>query len=409
MKKDYITMSQKESMKIHVIQKVNEKLITQKQAADSLKYSIRHIRRMLKSYRNKGISALIHHSRGIPSPKRTPQNEIDAIIRLYKHKYTGFRPTHFAEMLSEGENIHRSKETIRQLLINYELWFSKPRKKKHRKQRPRMSHAGMLVQMDGSHDPWFENRGPLCVLMSFIDDATSTVYAKFYHYEGTMPALDALIGYIHKYGIPMALYADLHQTYHVNNKQPTIEEQLNNTVPVTKFESAAQNLGIAITPAYSPQAKGRVERLFGTLQNRLKSELRLHKIASVEDANSFLPGFLTRFNRRFSQKYLAKGNMHRDALPTSVLRKILAVKTIRHLANDFTLRHNNHIFQVLESTIHKKLTVVETTNGKIYIKDQLNRDLKFKLLKKLENTYPHITTKWNVPKINLLTLKEIHA
>lgn len=409
MKKDYITMSQKESMKIHVIQKLNEKLITQKQAAQSLDYSVRHVRRMLSSYRKNGIPALIHHSRNVPSPKKTPQKEIDAIIHLYQHKYIGFRPTHFAEMLAEQENIHRSKETIRQLLISYECWLSKPRKKKHRKQRPRMSHSGMLVQMDGSHDPWFESRGPRCVLMSFIDDASSTVYAKFYPYEGTMPALDVLTGYIQRHGIPLALYADLHQTYHVNNKQPTIEDQLNNTVPLTRFEAAVQNLGISITSAYSPQAKGRVERLFGTLQNRLKSELRLHDIASIDDANRFLPGFLARFNRRFARKNLSAGDMHRDPLPTAVLRKILALTTTRHLANDFTISYNNHLFQILEPTIHKKLIVVETTTGKIYIKDRLGKELKFKLLKKPATSYSHIETKWILPRINRLTMKEIYA
>jgi hypothetical protein len=364
---------------------------------------------MLKNYRKKGIFALIHQSRGKISPKKLSQAEINKITGLYKNKYAGFKPTHFTEMLCENENIRRSKETIRKILIDYELWVPKPKKKKHRKQRERMPCAGMLVQMDGSLDPWFENRGPKCVLMGIIDDATSTVYAKFFPYEGTMPALDVLIGYIQKYGIPLNIYADLHQTYHVNNKLLSIDDQLNNIFPLSKFQSAAQELGIQVKPAYSPQAKGRIERLFGTLQNRLKSELRLHKIASIEEANLFLPRFLSRFNKRFAKKHLAQGNMHRDAIPMVVLRKILAVKTTRHLQNDFTVRHNNHIFQITEPTIHKKVTVIETTNGKIFIKDQNNKDLKHKLIKKLKTFQTQRKTNWILPKVNPLTLKEIYV
>ena len=402
-------MNRKETLKIHVIQKVVEKLITQAKAAKALKCSDRHLRRMLKAYKKDGIYALVHQSRGKPSPKKMPQNEINEIVNLYKNKYTRFKPTHFSEMLSEFENIHRSKEKIRQILIDYEFWLSKPKKKKHRKQRERKSHSGMLVQMDGSVDPWFEDRAPKCVLMSLIDDTTSTVYAKFYAYEGTMPALDALTGYIQKYGIPLALYTDLHQTYHVNNKQVTIEDQLNNTIPLSKFESAAQDLGVQIILAYSPQAKGRVERGFQTFQDRLKSELRLHKISSIEEANAFLPGFLIRFNKRFSRKYLAKGDIHRDALPLFTLRNILAIKDERHIQNDFTVRYKNHIYQIMESTIYKKATIVEATNGKLYIKDRNNKSLKFKLIKKLTKNRLNIKTKWILPEINNLTLKEVYA
>lgn len=410
MKKGLITMSRKESLKIHIIQKVAENLISQVKAAEALQCSDRHIRRLFKAYKRSGINALIHQARGRSSPKKIPAAEIQKIVSLYKTRYIGFKPTHFSEMLAENEHIYRSKETIRKIMINYEFWLSKPKKEKHRKQRTRKTHAGMLIQMDGSIDPWFEDRAAECVLMSLIDDATSTVYARFYPYEGTMPALDVLTRYIQKYGIPLALYTDLHQTYHVNNKKMTIEDQLNNRTPITRFESAVQDLGIHISLAYSPQAKGRVERFFGTFQNRLKSELRLHKIASIKDANAFLPSFLARFNKRFAKKHLAQGNIHKDPLPTSVLRNILAIKTERSIANDFTLRHNNHIFQILESTIHKKAIVVETVTGKLFINGLNNKKLKFKLLKKLTHKQGlNIKTKWLTPRINHMTLKEVYV
>jgi transposase len=408
MQKEIITMSTKESVKIHIIQKLNEKLISQVEAAQTIDYSTRHIRRILRSYQKYGIKALIHRSRGKPSPKKLSLQKITQIVNLYKSKYVKFTPTHFTEMLNESEGISISKEKVRQILIDYEFWVNKPRRFKHRKQRPRMSHSGMLVQIDGSHDPWFEDRGPRCVLMSMIDDATSLIYSKFYHYEGTMPALDCLIGYIQKYGIPMALYSDRHPTYHGNaNKKQSIEDQLNNQYPLSRFQQSAQELGIKIIPAYSPQAKGRVERSFGIFQNRLKSELRLHKIGSIEQANAFLPNFLNRYNNRFAKKQLAQGDIHKDPLPTAILRKILASKENRHLANDFTIRYNNHIFQITEPTIHKHLTVIETTTGQIYIKDLKDNELKFKLIKKPQTQEALFKTKWILPRINTLTLKEI--
>ena len=410
MRQGLITMSTKESKKIHVIQQVIEKCITQAAAAAILSLSQRHVRRLVKNHKNDGIYALIHKSRGKPSCKKLPENIKDQIINLYKNKYTLFKPTHFTEKLNEEENIKVSKETVRQILIMQELWLDKPKKKKHRKQRQRKTHKGMLVQVDGSVDPWFEGRGPICVLISFIDDASSLVYAKFYEYEGTLPVMDALIGYIQEYGIPMALYTDLHQTYHVNNKTMTIEDELNNNIPVTKLEEAIAELGINITLAYSPQAKGRVERFFQTFQDRLKSELRLHKIDNIKDANIFLKKYLKSFNKKFAHPDLPHGDIHKPALPVAVLRKLLVVKHECHVSNDFTIRHNNHIYQILEPTIQKKVFLIFDTKGKTYIKEQNGKYLKFKFLKKLqsksflERKFATLNT-----KIDPVSLKETHA
>ncbi len=410
MDKGLITMSVKESNKIHVIQQVNEKQLTQIAAAKLLKLSERHVRRLISSFRKHGISVLIHRSRGRPSPKRTPMKTQEKIIKLFKNKYQRFSLTHFTEKLNEDEKIKISKETVRHILIMHETWLDKPRKTKLRKQRQRMTHKGMLVQMDGSVDPWFEERGPKCVLMSLIDDASSTVYAKFYEYEGTLPALDALTGYIQKYGIPMALYTDLHQTYHINNKTISVQDQLTNNAPLTKLEEAVAQLGITITLAYSPQAKGRVERFFQTFQDRLKSELRLHKINNIKDANKFLNSYLPIFNKKFSKPDLPHGDIHKPALPTSTLKKILALNHSCSVYKDFTIRHNNHIFQITEPTIQKTVILSHTTNGKTYIKEPKGKLLKFKLLK-IVPAKSHLEKKFSnyKPQIDSLTLKEVYA
>jgi transposase len=406
--KGLLTMSSKESLKIHVIQKVDEKLMKQKNAAKALRCTQRHIRRMLANYRKYGIQALIHRSRGLPSPNKVTEEEINKITRLYRTDYAGFGPTLFKEKLEE-KGIYRDKETIRQILINDESWIDRPKKKKHRKQRARMPNSGMLVQLDGSHDDWFENRAPKCVLMAYIDDATSQVYSKFYEYEGTLPALDSFIGYIQKYGIPLALYADLHQTYKVNNKKITIEDELNNNYPLSRFQQAVQELGVQIIPAYSPQAKGRVERLFRTLQDRLKKELRINKISSIRDANKFLPAFLKEYNKKFSKKYLSQGDVHKPALPTSVLRKSLCLKIKRSVANDFTVKNENFVYQIKESTLSRTVTVEKHTNGLLLIKDKHDRPLKYKTIKKPENIKKEANGKWDMPKIDPISRKEIYA
>jgi len=408
MQKGLITMSKKESLKIHVIQKVDEKLMKQKNASKALKCTESHIRRILVKYRKYGIESLIHKSRGKSSPKGVPKDEVDIITNLYRTEYSGFGPTFFSEKLEE-HNIFRNKETIRQILINDESWADKPKKKKYRKERERMPNAGMLVQVDGSHDNWFENRAPKCVLMAYIDDATSQMYCKFYEYEGTLPALDSFIGYIQKYGIPLALYADRHQTYKVNNKKLTIEDELNNNYPLSKFQEAIQELGVQIIPAYSPQAKGRVERLFRTLQDRLKKELRINNISNIRDANKFLPTFLRAYNKRFAKKHLSQGDIHKPVLPVSILRKNLCVKIKRTVGNDFTVRNDNFIYQIKEATLSKTVTIEFHTNGLLLIKDNHDKSLKYTTIKRPEDIKREANGKWDMPKIDPISRKEVYA
>jgi hypothetical protein len=292
----------------------------------------------------------------------------DKIAAIYQKDFLGYKPTFFCEKLESEHSISISKESTRHILINYGFWEPKHKKKKHRTKRERKHHAGELVQYDGSVHQWFEGTEGYCVLMLFIDDATSRVYARFYTYEGTIPAMDSFRRYIQSYGIPLALYTDLHSTYRINNKKLSLEEQLAGQKAHTQFSRALKELSVTIIPAFSPQAKGRVERSFQTVQDRLCKELRRHKISTLRHANDFLPGFLKDHNRRFAVHPTANVNLHRPALPAHALAKILCLKKERSIDNDFTIRHNNRIFQLQQSTIAKKAIVEEHLNGNTVIR-----------------------------------------
>lgn len=230
--------------------------------------------------------------------------------------------------------------------------------------------------MDGSHHDWLEGRGPWCVLMAYIDDATSEVYARFYSYEGTMPAMHSFMGYIKRYGIPQSLYLDRHSTYKSQAK-PSIEEQLKGIAPMSQFERAATECGVDVIHAYSPQAKGRIERLFGTFQDRLVKEMRLVGVKTLEDANTFMEGYLPVYNKRFSLPAAESVDIHRPIPKGIDLKKILCIRTERVLRNDFTVAHNSNLYQVKENSKAKKVIVEERINGLMYITDQ-GRPLKYK-------------------------------
>jgi hypothetical protein len=219
-----------------------------------------------------------------------------------------------------------------------------------------------MIQVDGSRHDWFEGRGPVCVFMGYIDDATSKVYGRFYEYEGTLPAMDSFRRYIRKYGIPMSLYMDKHSTYK-STGEPTIEEQLNGTEPMSEFGRTLKELGVELIHAHSPQAKGRVERLFNTLQDRLIKEMRLSGISSIAEANAFLKEYLPVYNGRFAKKAAQRENLHRPIPKGLSLHRILCIKTERTVRNDFTIAHDRKLYQIEEAVKTKKLIVEEYTDG----------------------------------------------
>ncbi len=354
---------QKELKRLYVIHRVLNGEITQVKASEMLSLSGRQIRRIIERIRQEGDNGIIHKSRGRISNRAKSQKLKGKLIELYRQKYMGFGPALTAEKLSEENGIELSKERVRTYLIEAGLWEQGRKSRTHRQWRPRKEPCGEMVQMDGSHHKWFEDMGGESVLMAYIDDATSRAYFRFYEYEGTIPAMDSFLRYIRKYGIPMSIYLDRHTTYK-STAAPTIEEEINGQQPLSEFGRALKELGVEIIHAYSPQAKGRIERLFKTLQDRLVKELRIRKINTIEQANKFLDShYLKEFNLKFSVDATNKGNLH-GPIPKGIdLKKILCIRAGRTVRNDFTISHDRDLYQIEVAITKKKVIVEEHIDG----------------------------------------------
>jgi hypothetical protein len=373
---DIIMVRQGELKRLHVIQKVLEKVIKQVGAAEILSLSGRQIRRIVKRVRSEGSRGVIHKSRGRASNRRISDQTKEKIIKLYRGQYKDFGPTLASEKLLERERIQISDETLRGWLIETGDWQRVRKKRKHRRWRERKHHYGEMVQMDGSHHEWFEGRGPECVLMGYIDDATGEVFGRFYGYEGTMPAMESFKLYIRKHGLPLKIYLDKHSTYKSTAK-PTIEDELNDVEPLSEFERALKELGVEVAHAHSPQAKGRIERLFRTFQDRVIKEMRLRGIRTIQEGNQFLRGYLPLYNKRFSVRPREKEDFHRPLAKGLDLDAILCIKTQRALRNDFTVAHNRKLYQV-EDKIHASKVMVQDRIDGSMVMIHKDRALKFR-------------------------------
>ena len=373
--KDMITMSRTEAKTLHIIHQALDKKITQVEAAGIIGLSDRQIRRLIKRVRSEGDDGICHRSRGKASNRCVPKKIKEKTLRLFTERYKDFNLVHATEKLFELHGIAINDETLRLWLNKAAVSYKKRKARKHRRWRERKAHYGELVQIDGSHHDWFEGRGPVCVFMGYIDDATGTVSGRFYDYEGVMPAMDSMKRYIKRYGIPQSVYLDKHTTYK-SWAEPTIEEQLADQKPMSHFEKSLAELGIDVIHANSPQAKGRVERLFKTLQDRLVKEMRLVGIKSVEEANEFLKGYLPKYNRQFRKKAVSEADLHLPAPHSRELDRILCIKEERTVRNDFTVLHNGTLYQIEEATRAQKVQVEERLDGTVHISYQ-NRELRY--------------------------------
>lgn len=373
---DMIMARQGELKRLHVIQKVLEGIIKQGEAAEILLLSGRQIRRIVKRIRTEGNRGIIHRSRGKRSNRRIADKIRERVINLYRTQYEGFGPTLASEKLLERNKIEISDETLRKWLIEAGDWKKRRRHRGHRQWRERKHHYGEMVQMDGSHHDWFEGRGPWCVLMGYIDDATGRAFGRFYEYEGTMPAMDSFKRYIGEYGLPMSVYLDKHTTYKSPAKA-SIEDQLNDSPALSEFERALKELGVEVIHANSPQAKGRIERLFGTFQDRLVKEMRLRGIRTIQEANRFLEEYLPGYNERFAVCPKRKDNLHRPVGRGVNLDEILCLKTKRVLRKDFTVAHNCKLYQVEDYITTPKVIVQDRLDGSVHITYK-NRTLRFR-------------------------------
>lgn len=365
-RKDIIEMSLKEVKRLKVIQEAIDRHITQKASALMLGLSERQVRRLVRAVREEGDAGIIHGSRGRPSSRMVPEGVKEKALSLYKKRYHDFGPTLASEKLMEMDGIRVSDETLRKWLIEAGLWQRRRKRSAHRRWRRRKECFGEMVQIDGSDHDWLEGRGPELVLMGYIDDATNNTFARFYDYEGTIPAMESFKRYVRKYGLPQSLYLDRHSTYKSTRKL-TEWEELEGIEPMSQFERAVKELGVEVIHAYSPQAKGRVERLFGILQDRLIKEMRLKGIKTKDEANEFLKEYLPKYNERFRVWPLNDTDVHVSLPKYFNLDKYLCIKIERTVRNDNTIAHNGKLYQIEADAKMKKVIVEERLDGTMHI------------------------------------------
>ena len=364
--KDLITMSQMELKRLNIVHKILDKKLWQVEAVDILGLCGRQIRRLVARVRKEGDTGIIHKSRGRPSNRALPVSLKDKVLKLYRKKCPDFGPTFANEKLFEIDKIKIGDQTLRNWLIEAHAWQVTHKCRRHRQWRERRHRYGEMEQADFSHHDWFEGRRAECVLAGYIDDANNRVFARFYEYEGTLPFMNSFKGYAKKHGLPHSLYIDRHSTYKSAAK-PTIEDELRNREPLTQVGRALKELGVEVIFARSPQAKGRIERLFKTFQDRLIKELRLRKIKTIEEANRFLESYLPRFSERFGVKPIEMGDLHRP-LPENIdLDAILCIKEGHPVRNDFTVAHDKKLYQILDRTRARKVTVEERLDDRMLI------------------------------------------
>lgn len=339
---DRVEMSQRERDVLKVMQVVLDGKRTQAEAARLLKRSVRQIRRIQRKLEENGDTALVHGLRGKPSNHQHESTLRKQVLKAYRSRYPDFGPTLACEKLAE-EKLHVGVETLRRWLLAEGLWERKRRRDPHRSRRPRRSCFGELVQMDASIHDWLEGRGETLVLITMIDDATGKIAAKFYHGGTVETHMDLLGVWLRKYGRPHALYTDRHSIFEPHEKgQPLADPNA-----LTQFGRALGELDIELIRAHSPQAKGRVERSFGTAQDRWVKELRLAKAKTCEQANAVLEKLVPDHNRRFAKPALKPTDAHRRLGPSHRLESILSIQVERVVANDYVVRWANRFYQLL--------------------------------------------------------------
>ena len=367
-----MAMTAQEARRLYLVQQVLERKLRQRPAADVAGCSLRQLQRLVRRVRQEGPPGIVHRLRGRRSNRRHPATLRQRILALYQAHYEDFGPTLAREKLAERHRLALGRETLRRWLVAAGLWQGRRQRPRHHQWRERKACCGEMVQVDGSHHDWLEGRGPQLVLMAYIDDATNEVFARFYDYEGTLPALDSFARYVRRYGLPQSVYVDRHTTYRSPAKRTIEDELAGRARPQSQFERALSELGVQVIPAYSPQAKGRIERLFGTFQDRLVKELRLAGVTTREAANAFLEAYLPRHNRHFGHVPRSPVNLHRPCPSAAVMRRALTIRQPRGLRADNTIQHEGQTY-LLETRWHgQRPTTIQTEvrlDGKLYLVD----------------------------------------
>ena len=373
-----INMSQEEIKRSGILKMVEEKRITQKEGAQRIGISERHVRRLLAQYREGGPEAMVSKRRGKPSNNRMSNEKREKVLEKLKTEYQGFGPTLASEKLDERDGLKVSKETVRQIMIEAGLHRPKRRKKERtHPMRERRKRRGELVQIDGSYHAWLEDRAEKACLLLFIDDATSEILAaEFVDHESYLTYTTLCKRYFREYGLPEAFYADRFSVFRDNHSNVTT------TDAQTQFERAMAELGIELICAYSPQAKGRVERANKTLQDRLVKELRLAGINDYQAANGFLMQYIPLYNQRFGVQPILPTDCHEPLQPENDLDLIFTKRFTRTLSKDLQFQFQRTVYQIQTTRPAyalqgRKVIVCQSTNGNITV--LLNGDqLKFK-------------------------------
>lgn len=378
-----ISMSGKELKRLESIRQLDEGRLTRAQAGSLVDLSVRQVQRLLNAYREHGPPALVSKKRGKPSNRRYPSGFRDHVVELIRSRYADFGPTLVSEKLGECHEIYLSVATLRNWMIAAGIWVPRHlRTARIYQPRYRRDCFGELVQIDGSEHYWFEDRGPKVTLLVYIDDATSRLLElRFVPSESTFDYFISTKRYLRRFGKPVAFYSDKHSVFRVNHKGATTGTGM------TQFGRALHELNIDIICANSSQAKGRVERVNRTLQDRLVKELRLAGISDIPAGNDFLPAYIERFNTQFAKPPLKDKDLHRPLREHDELEDILTWQEERTVSNSLTVQYDKVIY-LLEpddrsrKLRRKKVRIYDYPDGSIDIRYQ-GRSLPFSAFDKL--------------------------
>ena len=368
-------MSDRELSRLEVLRDLDQKRLTTKAAGQLLGLERRQVFRLLKAYRIEGPSGLISKRRGRRSNRRKPEALRRAVLTIIRQWYWDFGPTLAAEKLCEDHGIAVGRETLRQWMIEAGLWRDRKQRKQVHQPRPRRECVGELVQVDGSEHWWFEDRGPQCTLLVFVDDATSRLmHLQFVESESTpvqargrlFAYFQAARAYLEAWGKPVAFYSDKHGVFRVNHPGALGGDGM------TQFGRALHALNIDIICANSSPAKGRVERANKTLQDRLVKELRLAGVATLAEGNALLPGFIAYYNVRFAKPPANSKDLHRPLRAGDDLEDAFAWKEERTLSQALTLQYDKVLFilepsEQAKTAIGRRVTVVDYPDGRLSI------------------------------------------
>ena len=362
-------MSKKELDRVAIMDRIAERRLSQREAAEMLGLSARHVGRLYRAYKRDGPGALASKKRGRTSNRKQPESFRQRALALVRKHYHDFGPTLACEKLCEHHDLVVSVETLRLWMIQAEIWVPRSlRAKRSYQPRERRACLGELVQIDGSKHQWFEDRADPCALLVYIDDATGALMElRFARSEATFDYFEATRSYLHRYGKPVAFYSDRHSVFHVNAR-----DKARRGAGLSQFGRALVELNIDIICANSPQAKGRVERANGTVQDRLVKELRLAGVSNMEQAAPVLESFREDYNRRFARLPRNPRDAHRPLAEHEDLLEIFTLQCQRRVTSELIVHYKRSVYVIDDDVRNRKLrgsrvTVCEYENGEVVL------------------------------------------